>query len=274
MSIGYQLKACGKSGLPKTIEIDRFLYNRRVVYKHDFFAATAMYELDRQCEGGDHVAPKVILKWSRKRDFCGFPLAWLGRLINDHEEGVLKRLQGIRGIPKLIGPYREFGLLYEYVEGESLDEKPLLPDTFFDELENVIQRIHQRRVAYVDMNKRGNILLGEDGKPYMIDFQISWIGDAPLKLIQKFYQPILANLQKEDIYHLYKHKRRLRPDLMTEQEIEASRKKSQWIQWHRLLFRPFLLLRRKFLGMLYRQGKLVTDDLSQYNPETDPSRWK
>ena len=53
------------------------------------------------------------------------------------------------------------------------------------QLHDLLREIHRRNVAYVDTNKPENILLGDDGRPYLIDFQISWdldslLGNNPL----------------------------------------------------------------------------------------------
>jgi hypothetical protein len=67
----------------------------------------------------------------------------------------------------------------------------------------LLQRVHRRGIAYVDLHKRENILVGEDGRPYLIDFQIS------VQLAQRGpVGAILRLLQCCDAYHLAKHVRR------------------------------------------------------------------
>jgi len=175
MSLAFQLKAGGQKSPPQTIQVGDHFFQREKIYKHDFFAVTALYK--PQPPVNNHTKPfpkKIILKWSRSTSFCAFPLSWLGRWITRHELSILKRLQPLANIPRLIGPYKSHGLLYEYIEGVSLDSKPAIPDDFFDQLEEIIQAVHKQNIAYLDLNKKGNILLGKDNKPYLIDFQISW----------------------------------------------------------------------------------------------------
>ena len=159
------------------------------------------------------------------------------------------------------------------VFGVSLDSRPKIPDDFFDRLEGILHAIHARKIAYLDLNKRGNILLGPDNKPYLIDFQISWYHEKTFWPFRSLLQKILRLLQQEDFYHLYKQKRRFRRDLMTEAQIRNSRQISPIIRLHRRTTRPLTLLRRRLLGWLIKKGRLITDDLSEYHSETDPTRW-
>ena len=75
------------------------------------------------------------------------------------------------------------------------------------------EELYRRDVAYVDTNKSHNILLGDDGRPHLIDFQISF---APgiLRKIPFFgwlAGMLLRRLHEADVYHIHKHWRRLRP---------------------------------------------------------------
>ena len=282
MSLAYQLKACGRKGLSETLTLAGQRYRQVSVFKHDFFAATALYQregngsvlVEKTDQRQGCVLPeKLILKWSRSSDFLGLPLGWLGAWLCRHESYILKRLSGIEGVPRLVGRHHANGLLYGYIEGVSLDSKPELTDDFFDRLKKLLATIHTRQIAYLDMNKRGNILVGADQKPYMIDFQISWYGGGGFWPWRWLKRKLLGSLQAEDYYHLYKHKRRLRRDLMSEEAIARSRRVSGMIGAHRLLTRPVTLLRRRVLGWLMKKGQILADDLSEYHPETDPRRW-
>lgn len=277
MSIGYELKACGREGLPSQITLRGQPYLLQKVFKHDFFAATALYisNNDLQLSGvaGASLPGKVVLKLNRPAPFLGLPLNWLGQTLNQHEYGNLRRLQTVKGVPRLLGRWGACGFLYEYIAGRTLDEKPDLPDDFFDLLQDLLRGIHARGMAYIDLNKRGNIILGDDSRPHLIDFQISWCGCFGLGGLDHLCQPLLSLLQREDWYHLAKHKRRFRSDLMTSDEIAASRHRSIWVSLYGALTRPLTRLRRAVLGTLYRKGHLATGDVTERHPETDPSRW-
>lgn len=261
------LFACGPSGLPDTLEHGACTYRLSRCFKHDFFAATGLYER----EDADSSVPgssvrKAILKINRKQPFCGVPLAWLGKGLRNHEVKILRSLQGIEQVPRLLGEHGKCGFLYEYIEGCSLDESPHIPDTFFDGLKDLLDRVHGRNICYLDMNKRGNILIGADGKPHLIDFQISLCLGRP-------WRRLLAALQREDIYHLYKHKRKFRSDLLTPEEEELSRRRSGLIRIHRCIATPLRRLRRWFLGRLVRRRILQSPDGMECSPENDLRRY-
>ena len=209
---------------------------------------------------------------ARLGDFLGIPLKWLGRCLINHEKFVLKKLQGENGVPRFIAEFGSNGLIYEYIEGHTLDEGPEVPDDFFERLEDLLSRIHDRRIAYVDMNKRGNIILGSDGCPRLIDFQISWFFCRSFLGSRRLPDFLLDIFRRADFYHLNKHKRRLRGDLMSTQEITQSRRITRWIATHRTGTRPLTGIRRKILGHLYSSGKLCNRDGVAVSPETDPKR--
>jgi predicted Ser/Thr protein kinase len=270
-----QLRAWGRYKPPDQITVRGLTYRRKKIFKHDFFALTALFELKNDINLGNKKAPaKVVLKLGRRRNFLGLPLDWLGRALCRHEISILKRLQHLSQVPRLLGLHSNIGFIYEYIEGCSLDEEPSLPDDFFDRLEDLVKRIHACRVGYVDMNKRGNILLGHDNLPYLIDFQISYHVSCPPWPLRKPADSILNALQREDFYHLFKHKRRLCRHLMDDLQMMKSQRKSRLILAHRIVARPLTRLRRKILSFLFRSGHLVMDDITVNTPENDPSRWE
>ncbi len=272
-SIGQQLRALGREELPAKIEVCGSNYALERIFKHDFFAVTARYMLSEPSDNLQTAPPnRVVLKLGRKADFLGLPLQWLGETLCRHEIHILSKLKGISQTPKFLCPYGKIGLIYEYIEGRSLDEKPVLADDFFDKLLTLLEQIHSRNIAYIDMNKRGNILLGNDGRPYIIDFQISWSfqSSGPFKAISQY---IMNLCQNEDVYHLNKHKRRLARHLLDLQQIRESKEISGYVAAHRKLTRPLTRLRRRLLHRLYNAGRLIKDDVDSANPESNPERW-
>ena len=119
--------------------------------------------------------------------------------------------------------------------------------------------VHRRDVAYLDMNKRDNILVDSKGRPCLIDFQISLHIGRHLLIWQRPSAYLRDTLQKADIYHLFKHKRRLRPELLRPQEQALSRRKSRLIGLHRLAATPLRKLRRALLKYLHSKGVAVTE---------------
>ncbi|HEY8668682.1 MAG TPA: hypothetical protein VIL86_18690, partial [Tepidisphaeraceae bacterium] len=198
-----------------------------------------------------------VLKISRNTDFAGFSLAWLGRWLCRREMRFYESLGDLPNVPGLLGTVGSTGFVHAYVRGRPLSRERPVPDGFFAQLRALMAELHRRDLAYVDTNKPENILLGDDGRPHLIDFQISWdlreFGDFRLN---RWW---LRRLQQADLYHLLKHQRRLRPDEMTPTEIEESKRRGGLIRLHRFVFKPYFLLRRRTFKRLRATGRLLPE---------------
>ena len=73
-----------------------------------------------------------------------------------------------------MAPSLATGIVREYIEGHPLARQERVPDAFHSRLRFQIDQLHARGMAYVDLEKCENVLVGDDGQPYLIDFQISW----------------------------------------------------------------------------------------------------
>jgi len=215
-------------------------YTLQQVLKHDFFAVTARY-------AGPDGEP-VCLKHYHTEPWLGCPLEWAGRLMADREVRHYRRLADLRSVPQLVGRVGKSSFAHAWVEGNDLlDRKDRLPDDFFDRLEELVRTIHARGMAYVDMNKPDNILVGRDGRPALVDFQISWAPRPSRWPLAPVKRRLLAMFQEADIYHVRKLKRLYRPDLMTPDERAASYRRPWFLSIHRAVAAPLRDLRRKFL---------------------------
>ncbi len=252
--------ACGEAGLPTSIRCCGRDWRRQATFKHDFFACTGRYVCRETGE-------KIVLKMNRVQPFMGIGLRWVGRFLRDREVRVMRELREVEQTPELLCSFGECGLVYRYVPGKSLDEDPPLPHNFFFMLERLTGEIHERGVCHMDMNKRGNILLGSDGRPHVIDFQLA------LCLPGLIWRPIRKALQGSDFYHLLKHKRRFRADLMKPYEWAVVRRKSALIRMHRRIATPFRRVRRRVLGYLFENNILATNSGMRITPENDPRRY-
>jgi hypothetical protein len=229
--------------LPPSVTCRGARYEHVHTFKHDFFAATGIYR------GPDGLA---VLKIGRATDFLSLPMAWIGKFLARREIHLYAETQSLPGVPRLIGPVGKTGFLHAFVPGHPLERREAVSDAFFDELGALLAAIHARHIAYVDLNKRQNILVGDDGHPYLIDFQISlWLPPTGWRRLRPV-RWLLARFQQADCYHFLKHKRRLRPDLLTPDELAQVSHLSIWIRLHRLFARPLTNLRRRTLKRLNR----------------------
>lgn len=228
--------------MPATLECAGQCFEYIQAFKHDFFAATGLYR-------GPHGL--AVLKLNRDNPFFGLPMTWAGRFLGRRETRLYRVAAGLPGVPRLIGPVGQTGFMHEFVPGHPLGRRETVSDTFFDDLLRLIAALHARHVAYVDLNKRQNILIGDDGRPYLIDFQISiWLPPTGWRRFPPV-RWLLARFQHGDIYHALKHKRRLRPDLMTPADDRIVDCLSIWIRLHRWIARPLTQLRRHILRQVH-----------------------
>ncbi len=248
------LKALGNSDVPEEIRLGSRRYRLVERFKHDFFAATALYE----CLGGPTSSggrqgcrDKVVLKLGRVADLMGLPMRFVGERLARREAGFYSVLQGLEGVPGFLGMWGGYGVVHEYVEGHPLRRNEWVNDEFFPRLARLLDAIHARDMAYVDLEKRENILVGDDGNPYLIDFQISFGLSTPRLRRSRVLRFLLRKLQESDRYHLLKHHRRHRPDQLSPEQIEASYRRPKHVDLHRVFFRPWTLLRRRTLKRMY-----------------------
>jgi len=215
-------------------------YRLEKTLKQDFFAATGRYT------GPD--GQRVVLKHYHTEPWLGCPLDWAGRLMADREVRHYRLLQDTGGVPRLLGRVGRSAFVHAWVEGQDLlDRREPPPDDFFDRLEVLVAEMHHRHMAYIDMNKPDNVLVSEDGRPVLIDFQISWAPRLDRGLLRGAKRRLLALFQEADRYHVRKLKRQHRPDLMTPEERAASKQPPWFLRMHRLVGAPLRDLRRKVL---------------------------
>jgi hypothetical protein len=235
------LFALGHAELPDEVEAQgtRWVFSK--LFKHDFFAATGLYQ--------HAIDPTqyAVLKVQRTASYFGFPMRWLGRKVASREIRIYKKLQGIRGVPEFLGEVGETGFLHAFIPGVDLHSNLPLTEAFFNDLHELFEQIHRRQVAYVDSNKRENILYGEDGRPWLIDFQISY--ELPRGEESNWvYQVWLRRFQRADWYHFYKHKTRLIPTACDEADFERAEKRGMLHRVHRFFAKPMIRWRRRILS--------------------------
>jgi hypothetical protein len=264
---------------PETLDVRGTTYELTKVFKHDFWAATCLYESGQRAEGkGPNVPPRIVVKFGRTQGFAGLGLRWVGRTLADHEEAIYHALDGLEGIPVWVARLDDVTYAIEYVDAPPLDhlDREAIPDGLFERLAAILRAMHARGVAYVDANKRSNILVRDDGQPVVIDFQISLRErtDWPWPL-RTLVARAIRYLQGKDLYHLYKHKRRLRPDELTAEEEALSRHRSGVHLIWRKITKPYRRVRRGYLRKQHEAGQLVspTADLENHD-QPEKATWR
>jgi len=256
---------------PQHITLGGGPYRLVRVFKHDFFAATCLYQAD-----ADALPPRVVVKLGRTQPFCGLPMDWYGRWLHNHERDVYAALAGVEGVPRWAGSISPTAFAIEFVEAVPLDHLPAPPPGFFDALAAIMRQIHARHVAYMDANKRSNILVSPQGRPFLVDFQLAfrWRRGLPWPL-GAIHGAITRGVQRWDIYHIYKHKRRLAPQELTAEEDELSRRRGLLHFLHRKIGKAWRGGRRRFLRHQVRSGRLEspTAEMEDHN-QPEKAAWR
>lgn len=229
-------RALGRKEPPQVIQVDGETYHCVDVLKHDSWAATAVYQGQTK---------KIVCKFNRQEHVFGVPMDWLGRWLAERERSALQQLSDLPGIPPVCGPIFAEGrrlvnaVAHDYIEGHPLGRKEAVADHFFPCLQQMLAQMHRRGIAYMDLHKRENILVGDDGNPYLIDFQVH-LQSSPSNPLT---QTVLGLFCRSDEYHLKKHILHHQGKTTT----LAHDARPWWIRLHRMIAQPLRSLRRNLL---------------------------
>ncbi len=134
--------------------------------------------------------------------------AWIARRLLARERRALRALHGLDGVPGEAGAIEEAAgasasdrvLVRRWVEGEPLSRAPALPEDFFDRLDELVLALHERGVCHNDLHKEANVIVGRDGLPWLVDFQLASVHARRGLLFRSRAQ--------DDLRHAEKHRRR------------------------------------------------------------------
>jgi len=233
-------RALGAAEPPREVIVEGCRHERLEIFKHDSWAATALY-------GG--AAGRIVCKFNRTQPVAGLPMAWLGRRLAEREHRALSRLADLPQIPAPLGAVYANGVRLsnvvarQFIAGHPLGKDERVQSDFFPSLRRALREMHVRGIAYVDLHKRENIVVGDDGRPYLVDFQICFDVAQPRLRWLPGVRAVFDQLCVGDIYHLEKHIRRA--DALA--GAYAPPKIPAWLQVHRVFAVPFRQLRRRLL---------------------------
>jgi hypothetical protein len=126
----------------------------------------------------------------------GLVARWLLR----RERAALQALAGCAQVPQLVDDAEPGTLRRTWCDGEPLWRATSLPRDFFDRLADLVRELHARGVCHNDLHKENNILVGADGRPAVIDFQLA---SVHRRRGRRF-----ARRCREDLRHVDKHRAR------------------------------------------------------------------
>lgn len=178
-----------------------------------------------------HQGRRVLLKDYRPKNVLARTV--LAPVLVRREFAILKRLEGIRGIPRAIGMMEGRALLLEVIDGVSLGKfrAGALPEAVYHELVEVVRAMHARRVAHLDLRQKKNIMIA-DGHPYLIDFANAVHVPKHSALSGLF--PFFCSIDESG---LLKFKNRYFPHLLTADDRQALRRHHLYRRWW--VFKPY-----------------------------------
>ena len=152
-----------------------------------------------------------------RRVACGSTIPgsrWLARALMGRERRALARLAGLVGVPALVEspahlrapasdgavPRVQDILLRTWIPGVPLHAVDRLPRDFFARLEDLVRELHERGVCHNDLHKEPNLLVGEGGRPCVVDFQLASVHPRRGR--------VFRTRVSEDLRHVEKHQRR------------------------------------------------------------------
>jgi hypothetical protein len=174
------------------------------VLKHDSWAATARY---RGTDGRE-----IACKFGRHAPIFGISTRWIGRRMATREARALRLLQPCDVVPRLVEPVIVDGRqrsdvnAHDWIPGVTFTPWTRVDDRFFPALAAALAYVHAQGIAHGDMAKWENILVGDDGRPTLLDFQIHVTARRTLM------RPIVRGIQTMDRFYLSRHWSRARPD--------------------------------------------------------------
>ena len=163
----------------------------------------------------------VVVKDYGKRGWLG---RMLGRFHVAREARIYRILQDVRGVPSFLGSRDRESFTVAHVPGRPIDQyqhhKQEVVEKILGELERLIDEIHRKGITHLDLRRRDNILVDENGQVHIIDFAGS-LHFRPGSLGDWWLFPLL---KKIDESAFLKWKQRLAPASMSRKELSRLRR--------------------------------------------------
>jgi predicted Ser/Thr protein kinase len=160
----------------------------------------------------------------------------LGRTLASHEFRILKKLDGLEGVPRAIALSGRRLSMTRFDGTPIQDYHQPLPDHTYYRLEKLLLELHRRKIVHLDLRHRRNVIVSSSGEPFIVDFEsaldlsklgplfdiLSLLDKAGLLRIKKRYFPWLLSRQDTRFLRTFNMLRPfffLRPFKLREQDI-------------------------------------------------------
>jgi len=173
-------------------------------------------------------------------------LGWLARLLAAREARALDALHELTQVPHLVS-WNGRTLRRSWLPGLPLHRAEPPTRTYFREALTLVRRVHSAGVVHNDLAKEPNWLVGNDGRPALVDFQLA--------MRPRYRGRLFRMLAYDDLRHLLKHKRSYRPqDLTARQRAILARRSPLAALWASTGKPAYRFVTRRLLGWSDREG--------------------
>ena len=170
----------------------------------------------------------------------------IARWLAGREARGLAAAQSLGPVPRILA-WEGGILLRSWLPARPMQEARPRDPAYYREALLLVCRLHRAGVVHNDLAKEPNWLVQDDGSPALIDFQLAW---APRRRGRLF-----RALAKEDLRHLFKHKRYYCADHLTErQRAILARPGVLSRTWMRFGKPVYLFITRRIFGWSDREG--------------------
>jgi hypothetical protein len=171
---------------------------------------------------------------------------WLAARLAAREARALKRLAGLRGVPRLLHLDGQ-RLVRSYLDAQVMYLGNPPQRDYFRRAARLLRRMHRRGVAHNDLAKEANWLCLENGYCGIVDFQLA--------VCTRRRGRWFRLLAREDLRHLLKHKRHYLPQSLTARERAILASPSLLARACRRIAKPpYVFVTRRLLGWPERSG--------------------
>ncbi|MEJ2025105.1 MAG: hypothetical protein P8Y00_08835 [Deltaproteobacteria bacterium] len=142
----------------------------------------------------------------------------VGRFLVWRESRAYRQVAGLDGVPRVYRIIKGLAIVLEYIPGivlSDLQEISNLDEGFFDACNDLVMRVHARGVAHCDLKREPNILLGDDGSPYFVDWAAAILNRECRAFPLTF---IYARFLRDDELAIIKHKLKYCPQKVSDGE--------------------------------------------------------
>jgi serine/threonine protein kinase len=110
---------------------------------------------------------RLIIKTAMGRGL----MLWIRQRTLQREFRAYRQLEGVAGIPACYGLLDQRYLLLEQVTGHPYRDAEITDrEGFFEQLLQILNAIHARKVAHGDLKSKGNLMVTDKQQPCVIDF--------------------------------------------------------------------------------------------------------